>query len=58
MEVSKAAVKPMLLPRTLERYEHFQNCRSCGRIYWHGSHWTRLMDAVNAALDEARDIVA
>ena len=34
--------------------EHFQICRDCGRIYWEGSHWTRLQHAVDAALYESR----
>jgi uncharacterized protein with PIN domain/sulfur carrier protein ThiS len=52
-EVSKAAVESRLLPRTREHYGHFQTCRGCGRIYWEGSHWTRLAHAVDAATVEA-----
>jgi uncharacterized protein len=53
-DVSKAAVEPLLLPKTREHYEHFQICRDCGRVYWEGSHWTRLQHAVDAALHELR----
>jgi uncharacterized protein with PIN domain/sulfur carrier protein ThiS len=52
-EVSKEAITSALLPRTREHYERFHACGSCGRIYWKGSHWTRLMRAIDAARQEA-----
>jgi hypothetical protein len=54
-EVSKSAVESRLLPRTRQHYDRFQACRGCGRIYWQGSHWTRLAHAVDAAIQEAGD---
>ncbi len=32
----------------LQRYEEFYVCRSCGHVYWEGSHWDRLKE-----MDEA-----
>lgn len=58
VEVSKAAVEPMLPPRIREQHHRFHTCRGCGRVYWQGSHWTRLVHAVDAALDEAGAHVA
>lgn len=52
-EVSKEAIASALLPRTREHYERFHECGSCGRIYWKGSHWTRLVRAIDAARQEA-----
>lgn len=52
-EVAKEAITPALLPRTREHYERFHACGSCGRIYWKGSHWTRLVRAIDAARHEA-----
>jgi hypothetical protein len=26
----------------LSRYEDFYRCKSCGQVYWEGSHWERL----------------
>jgi uncharacterized protein with PIN domain len=53
-EVPKSAVEARLLPRTRQHYDRFDACRGCGRIYWKGAHWTRLMRAVDAAKEEAR----
>jgi uncharacterized protein with PIN domain/molybdopterin converting factor small subunit len=52
-EVPKSAVDAALLPRTRQHYHHFEKCRGCGRVYWKGSHWTRLTHAVDAAREEA-----
>jgi uncharacterized protein with PIN domain len=52
-EGSKTAVDSMLPPRTREHYQYFKTCPGCGRIYWEGSHWTRLVHAVDAATAEA-----
>jgi uncharacterized protein len=49
-EVPKSSVDAALLPRTRQDFDRFHRCEGCGRIYWRGSHWTRL----NQALDDAR----
>ena len=52
-EVPKSAVDSALLPRTRLHYERFQACSGCGRVYWKGSHWTRLMRVIDLAREEA-----
>lgn len=52
-EVAKSAVTTSLLPRTREHYHHFEMCSGCGAVYWKGSHWTRLKQAIDAACAEA-----
>jgi hypothetical protein len=52
-EVPKSAVTTSLLPRTREHYDHFEMCSGCGCVYWKGSHWTRLKQALDAARAEA-----
>jgi uncharacterized protein with PIN domain len=52
-EVAKPAVEAALLPRTRQYHDRFEMCGGCGRIYWKGSHWTRLKHVVDAALEEA-----
>lgn len=54
-EVLKSLVESRLPPRTRQLYDRFQMCRGCGRIYWQGSHWMRLVHAVDAAIQEAGD---
>jgi uncharacterized protein with PIN domain len=57
-DVPKAAVEAILPPRTREYYEHFRICEICERVYWQGSHWSRLQRLVDAALRESRGRVA
>lgn len=52
-EVPKSAVGFALLPLTKQHYDYFQACSGCGRVYWKGSHWTRLKHAIDAAQEEA-----
>ena len=51
--VGKADVDASLLPRTREHYDQFATCAGCGRIYWKGSHWARLQQALDAVRAEA-----
>ncbi|HXH07949.1 MAG TPA: Mut7-C RNAse domain-containing protein [Vicinamibacterales bacterium] len=53
--VEKAVVEPQLPPRTREHYRDFLRCRGCGRVYWRGAHWARLVGGVRAALDGLHD---
>jgi uncharacterized protein len=52
-EVPKSAVDATLQPLTRQHYERFETCSECGRVYWQGSHWKRLKDAMDAAREEA-----
>ncbi len=42
VDVDKAAVADRLSPRTRDHYDAFRQCRSCGQVYWQGSHYERL----------------
>jgi uncharacterized protein with PIN domain len=44
--VPKAEVEAGLLPRTLACFDRFWRCPGCARVYWHGSHWRRMREAV------------
>jgi uncharacterized protein len=51
--VPKAEVLDHLGPLTREHYHEFRRCRSCGHVYWRGSHHerlARLVDQIRAAL--------
>ena len=52
-QVPKTTVEAGLLPRTRQEHEQFNRCEGCGRVYWQGSHWTRLKASVDAAREEA-----
>jgi uncharacterized protein with PIN domain len=51
--VAKAEVIDRLEPLTKEHYDSFHACAACGRVYWRGSHHTRLA----ALVDEIRGAV-
>jgi uncharacterized protein len=40
--VAKAEIEDRLLPRTRRDHDVFQQCRTCGRVYWRGSHYDRM----------------
>jgi uncharacterized protein len=42
----KSAIRAALPPRTSEYYDEFRVCDHCGKIYWKGSHYQRLLDFV------------
>lgn len=44
--VSKDEVIEDLEPLTREYYDEFSRCAECGRIYWAGSHYARLVSLV------------
>jgi len=41
--VSKEAVVNLLEPRTKQYFEKFKQCADCGKIYWKGSHYERML---------------
>lgn len=48
----KGQVWERLPPKVREHYTRFTTCDVCGRVYWQGSHWSR-MSAVMRAHSEA-----
>ncbi len=43
---SKADVIDQLEPRTKLYYEVFKHCVHCGKVYWKGSHYDRMLDFI------------
>ena len=44
--VDKTAIGDRLPPRTREYYDEFHVCDGCGKVYWKGSHYQRLVDFI------------
>lgn len=44
--VEKKEVESNLLPGTKDRFEKFKQCSRCGKIYWKGSHYEKLVNKV------------
>jgi uncharacterized protein len=54
--VDKAAVRSRLEPRTERYYDEFFRCTDCGRIYWKGSHFQKMIDRIDRwTADRAED---
>ncbi len=51
--VSKDQVEQRLLPRTREHFREFSICPECDRIYWRGSHHSRMSLLIGAAFEAA-----
>jgi uncharacterized protein with PIN domain len=54
----KSEVDAALPPRTRQYYERFDVCNGCGRVYWKGSHWTRLARIAESARVEVEAVSA
>jgi uncharacterized protein with PIN domain len=44
--VKKESVENELPPRVRQNFKEFYHCRSCGRIYWKGSHFERMQKMI------------
>jgi uncharacterized protein len=42
-QAEKSEVAELVKPDTLRHYDEFFRCRDCGRVYWEGSHYRRMM---------------
>jgi hypothetical protein len=48
-EVSKDEIAVEVPRKSLEVYDEFWRCGGCGKVYWHGSHWARIVEKVSEA---------
>ncbi|MFO7632910.1 MAG: Mut7-C RNAse domain-containing protein [Caldilinea sp.] len=48
--VDKLAILDRLQPKTRRYYDEFQQCDTCGQIYWQGSHFEQMAAFVEAVL--------
>jgi uncharacterized protein with PIN domain len=44
--VNKQAIEAQLLPLTKKHYDDFFQCDSCNKIYWEGSHHTKIQSFI------------
>jgi uncharacterized protein with PIN domain len=49
----KSAIESSLPEGVREQYSCFHTCDGCGRIYWPGTHWRRLSQVAERALEES-----
>ncbi len=48
--VSKEEIIDLLPPATARYFDDFRRCQQCGRIYWKGSHYARMVRLVEYVL--------
>ncbi len=48
-EVPPEEARPRVPPRTFDWVRQFFECERCGRLFWPGSHWQRIADALRQA---------
>jgi uncharacterized protein with PIN domain len=46
-EISREEARGNLPPRVYTFFERFRRCPACGRIYWQGSHYQRMMKKIH-----------
>jgi len=47
-EVHEAEIAAQLLPGTRDHYHDFVQCIQCGKVFWKGSHYQRLLEFVES----------
>ncbi len=45
-KIEKEKIKDRVPKTVFERINEFWECRSCGKIYWHGGHWKNIRERV------------
>ena len=50
--VAKADILDRLEPKTKRYYDEFQQCDTCGQVYWKGSHFERMQAFVREVMRE------
>jgi uncharacterized protein len=49
--VSKEAVRDRLPPQTRATFDEFWVCKTCAQVYWQGSHFVRMRQLIDWALE-------
>ncbi len=54
--VAKEEILDKLLPNTKKYFNEFHRCSSCGKIYWKGSHFKKILNLSENVKKEAEDM--
>jgi len=46
--VGAEEVRSLVPEGVLSRHQEFWRCGSCGRVYWQGSHWDKMVERLNS----------
>jgi uncharacterized protein with PIN domain len=53
IEVPKEQVQGRVPPRTFVWINRYWDCSRCGKVYWHGTHWERIVEQLRQAIGPA-----
>jgi uncharacterized protein with PIN domain len=48
-ELTREEAAGQVPPRSLAAHEQFWKCVRCGKVFWHGSHWDRIVERLRRA---------
>ncbi len=48
-EIDRETARPSVPPFVYTTYDHFRRCPQCGRVYWRGTHWARMLATLESA---------
>jgi uncharacterized protein with PIN domain len=51
--VEKEKVISQLPPKTIQFFNEFYQCRSCGKVYWKGSHYQNMWEKIRKLNDKS-----
>jgi uncharacterized protein with PIN domain len=52
--VDKVAVRERIPPRTYQWLNEYYECSTCGQLFWEGTHWERIHEALAAIAQAAQ----
>ena len=52
VHVCAAAVRNAVPEQVYETFDTFRQCPECGRIYWHGDHYRKMLRFLETALEQ------
>lgn len=48
VEIAKEAARERIPPKTYRWIDQYFECAHCGKLFWHGSHWTKIQEKLLA----------
>jgi len=52
-DIAKDQVRERIPPLAAELHDEFRQCRGCGRVYWKGSHYRRMVTWIQQLISES-----
>ncbi|HVH45466.1 MAG TPA: Mut7-C RNAse domain-containing protein, partial [Labilithrix sp.] len=46
-EIAKQDAVDRAPPRSFAAFERFWTCAVCNKLFWHGTHWARIVEALD-----------